>query len=66
MTIYDGMVGPWFLPTFLDDSGLESVHCAVLMSSIEVCVVRVMDREEHGFREGRNPQPHRQAVGWLP
>ena len=51
MTIYDGMVGPWFLPTFLAYTGRESVHYAVLMPSQDVCVARVMGREEHGFRD---------------
>lgn len=25
MTVYDGMVGPWFLPTFLAATGLDRV-----------------------------------------
>ena len=50
-TIFDGMVGPWFLPTFLTYSGLESVHYAVLLPDLETCVARVSDREDHGFRD---------------
>jgi cytidylate kinase len=50
-TIFDGMVGPWFLPTFLEYSGLGSVHYAVLMPDLETCVARVRDREDHGFRD---------------
>lgn len=51
MTIYDGMVGPWFLPTFLDYAERTSVHYAVLMPSLDTCVARVVDREGHGFRD---------------
>jgi len=50
-TVFDGMVGPWFLPTFLTYSGLETVHYAVLLPDPETCVARVRDREDHGFRD---------------
>jgi cytidylate kinase len=50
-TIFDGMVGPWFLPTFLEYSGLWSVHYAVLMPGLDTCVARVRDREGHGFQD---------------
>jgi adenylate kinase family enzyme len=50
-TIFDGMVGPWFLPTFLQHAGVESVHYAVLLPSAETCVARVLARTDHGFRE---------------
>ena len=50
-TIFDGMVGPWFLPTFLEHAGVESVHYAVLLPSAETCVARVLARIDHGFRE---------------
>ena len=51
MTIYDGMVGPWFLQTFLEQSELETAHYAVLMPGLETCVARVLGREGHGFRD---------------
>jgi cytidylate kinase len=50
-TIFDGMVGPWFLPTFLEHAEVDSVHYAVLLPSVETCVSRVRDRIDHGFRE---------------
>jgi len=50
-TIFDGMVGPWFLPTFLEHAGVESVHYAVLLPSVETCIARVLARTDHGFRE---------------
>jgi hypothetical protein len=51
MTIYDGMVGPWFLRTFLEYADLERVHYGVLMPPLEVCLTRVLGREDHGFRD---------------
>lgn len=50
-TIFDGMVGPWFIPTFLSHSGLLSVHYAVLLPDLEKCLARVRGREGHGFRD---------------
>jgi 2-phosphoglycerate kinase len=52
-TVYDGMVGPWFLPTFLQASGLDSVDYVVLLPSIERCIDRVVSRTGHGFRDER-------------
>jgi hypothetical protein len=50
-TIFDGMVGPWFLPTFLGVAEVDRVHYAVLLPAVETCVARVMGRTDHGFRE---------------
>lgn len=50
-TIFDGMVGPWFLPTFLRVAEVTDVHYAVLLPSVETCVARVLGRTDHGFRE---------------
>jgi adenylate kinase family enzyme len=50
-TIFDGMVGPWFLPTFLEHADLDAVHYAVLLPSVETCVARVRKRVDHGFRD---------------
>jgi hypothetical protein len=51
MTVYDGIVGPWFLPTFLAATGLASLHYAMLLPSAECCVDRVAIRTNHGFRD---------------
>lgn len=48
--IYDGVVGPWFLPAFTAASGLRSLDYVVLMPSEERCVTRVQTRVGHGFR----------------
>ena len=50
-TIFDGMVGPWFLPTFLEYAAVDAVHYAVLLPTVETCVARVLTRTDHGFRE---------------
>ena len=50
-TVFDGMVGPWFLPTFLHLTEIPRVHYAVLLPGVETCVARVLGRTEHGFRE---------------
>jgi hypothetical protein len=51
MTIYDGIVGPWFLPTFLELSGVSGLHYTVLMPSVEECVARVLGRETDEFKD---------------
>lgn len=50
-TVYDGIVGPWFLDTFLAASGLAELHYAVLMPAVDTCVARVAGRTRHGFRD---------------
>ena len=40
-TVYDGVVGPWFLPRFVAATGLERVHYVVLLPSVDTCVERV-------------------------
>ncbi|MFA5884683.1 MAG: AAA family ATPase [Acidimicrobiia bacterium] len=50
-TVYDGIVGPWFLDTFLAASGLAEVHYVVLLPAVETCLARVAARTGHGFRD---------------
>ena len=49
VTVYDGVVGPWFLPTFAAATGLDSLSYVVLLPSVERCVERVATRQYHGF-----------------
>ena len=49
--VYDGVLGPWFLPTFVDRSTLERVHYAVLLPPLDVCLRRVRVRTGHGFTD---------------
>ncbi len=50
-TIFDGVVGPWFLPRFQESSGLDHFDYAVLLPPVEICVERVLTRIDHGFRD---------------
>lgn len=51
MVVYDGAVGPWFLPTFAAATGLKRLHYAVLLPSVELCLARVRRRTGHGFTD---------------
>jgi energy-coupling factor transporter ATP-binding protein EcfA2 len=50
-TVYDGVVGPWFLPTFAEATELGHLDYLVLLPSIERCVLRVTHRTGHGFSD---------------
>jgi cytidylate kinase len=49
--VYDGVLGPWFLPTFVRATGLASVHYVILLPPLEVCLERVQRRVGHGFSD---------------
>jgi len=49
--VYDGVVGPWFLPTFLAATGLPRLHYVVLLPSIEQCIAGVRTRVGHEFTD---------------
>lgn len=49
--VYEGVVGPWFLSTFLRESGRDHVHYALLFPPVEVCLHRVAARVGHGFAD---------------
>jgi cytidylate kinase len=48
-TVYDGILGPWFLPTFAAATGLASLEYVLLLPPVEQCVRRVDTRRDHGF-----------------
>ncbi|MEY2476514.1 MAG: hypothetical protein QOG87_1829 [Actinomycetota bacterium] len=50
-TVYDGVVGPWFLPLFAAATGVSTLDYAVLLPSVERCVDRVATRQDHGFSD---------------
>ena len=50
-TVYDGVVGPWFLATFGAATGLDRLDYVVLLPSVETCVQRVAARGGHGFND---------------
>ncbi len=55
--VYDGVLGPWFLPQFADHVARHGVrvgaqlHYAVLLPSVQVCRRRVAGRPGHGFTD---------------
>lgn len=48
-TVFDGIVGPWLLPTFAAATGLPTLDYVVLLPSVDVCLERVATRPGHGF-----------------
>lgn len=50
-TVYDGVVGPWFLPTFAAATGLDCLDYVILLPPVERCVERVATRRGHGFSD---------------
>lgn len=51
MTVYDGIVCPWFLPTFAAATGLAYLDYLVLLPSLERCVEGVRTRQGHEFTD---------------
>lgn len=50
-TIYDGVLGPWFIDRFLAVGDIEVIDYAVLLPSVDRCVDRVVRRTGHGFSD---------------
>jgi len=48
-TVFDGMVGPWFLPTFAQATGVARLHYVVLLPSLDRCLDSVATRLGHEF-----------------
>ena len=49
--VFDGVLGPWFLPTFVRHAGLAELSYAVLLPPVDQCVDRVLRRTGHGFAD---------------
>jgi cytidylate kinase len=59
--VYDGVVGPWFLPSFGAATGLPRLSYVMLLPSLEECLARVAGRSGHGFTDaGATRRMHRQ------
>jgi cytidylate kinase len=50
-TVFDGIVGPWFLDEFLAATGLDSLDYVILLPTLDCCVHRVATRANHGFAD---------------
>jgi predicted ABC-type ATPase len=49
LTVYDGIVGPWFLADFAAAAAVGHLHYAVLLPSAQQCADRVANRTGHRF-----------------
>lgn len=49
--VYDGFLGPGFLPRFRTATGLRTLHYAVLLPPQQLCLDRVGSRAGHGFTD---------------
>jgi cytidylate kinase len=50
-TVYDGVIGPWFLPGFAAAAGVQHLHYAVLLPPARQCLEQVARRTGHGFTD---------------
>jgi cytidylate kinase len=50
-TVYDGVLGPWYIERFLAESSRSALHYAVVLPSADECVRRVRARERHLFND---------------
>ncbi len=49
--VWPADIGPWFLDTFGSATGLDSLHYAILLPPVELCLERVRCRADHGFKD---------------
>jgi cytidylate kinase len=49
--VFEGIVGPWFLPTFVHAAQPADVHYVVLLPPLRICIERVRSRADHGFSD---------------
>jgi cytidylate kinase len=49
--VFEGIVGPWFLPTFASAAQPADVHYVVLLPPLRTCIERVRSRGDHGFSD---------------
>lgn len=50
-SVYEGVLGPWFVSRFLDAAKVDFLDYAVLLPSEETCVARVATRADHEFTD---------------
>lgn len=62
-TVYEGVMGPWFLPQFAAGLGVDELDYVVLLPSVDVCAARVAKRTGHRFTdEAATRSMHEQFV----
>ncbi len=50
-TFFDGMVGPWLLPTFAGATGLAAIDYVILLPPADRCVAGVRAPRDHDFAD---------------
>ena len=50
-TVYDGVVGPWFLSIFGAATHLDHLDYVILLPLVDICVRRVATRRDDGFTD---------------
>jgi hypothetical protein len=58
--VFDGVLGPWWLPTFFEATELVDLHYAILFPSVERCVRNVAARQGHDDEEPATRHMHDQ------
>lgn len=58
--VFDGVMGPWFLSTFLEATGLNALHYAVLLPPVDRCVDNVTTRDGNHDHEPGTRYMHEQ------
>jgi Fe-S cluster assembly ATPase SufC len=48
-TVFDGIVGPWFLPVFMAAVRVSTVQYVLLLPTLDHCLTRVATRADHQF-----------------
>src|ERR1700733_11399574 len=57
-SVFDGVLGPWWLPTFFEATELDELHYAVLFPSVDRCVQNVATRQGHNDEEAATRHMH--------
>jgi cytidylate kinase len=61
--VFEGIVGPWFLPTFVSAAQPADVHYVLLLPPLSICIERVRSRGDQGFSDlGVTEDLYRQFV----
>jgi predicted ABC-type ATPase len=50
-TVYDGVLGPWYVAEFATAAGVGELQYVILLPPVERCVRQVETRSGHGFRD---------------
>jgi cytidylate kinase len=48
-TVFDGIIGPWFLPTFAAQVRVSTLHYLMLLPTLDRCLTRIATRVDHEF-----------------